>query len=280
MADADDDESPPKKEIEDDSEDSEEDQPGADGGEAAWEDDESESELEVTVTSSGKSTKGQTSFQDPEIFMSYTPRTTNAAEERAYGVNSGGTTQFVEAARDAAMDLNNDEGAKAFGLPTRSKLRWDKRHSKYVARANDDDGSRGAKMIRGESGVKIAASFQSGRFDKWRRANKLGRLPGVGEAEKSNLVRNFNGGGGPGGGNNGHYKHKQEKAPKDADKFRDDYHVRKKRVAEAREKRVGKYKDGEGSRRELKSATDIRKARQVAERKREKNARPVKRAKR
>jgi ATP-dependent RNA helicase DDX54/DBP10 len=281
MADADDDESPPKKEIEDDSEDSEEDQPGADGGEAAWEDDESESELEVTVTSSGKSTKGQTSFQDPEIFMSYTPRTTNAAEERAYGVNSGGTTQFVEAARDAAMDLNNDEGAKAFGLPTRSKLRWDKRHSKYVARANDDDGSRGAKMIRGESGVKIAASFQSGRFDKWRRANKLGRLPGVGEAEKSNLVRNFNGGG-PGGpgGSNGHYKHKQEKAPKDADKFRDDYHVRKKRVAEAREKRVGKYKDGEGSRRELKSATDIRKARQVAERKREKNARPVKRAKR
>ncbi|KAK4039115.1 P-loop containing nucleoside triphosphate hydrolase protein [Parachaetomium inaequale] len=281
MVDADDDDESPAKEIGDNLDGSEEDQPAADG-EEAWEDDESDSELEVTVTSSGKSTKGQTSFQDPEIFMSYTPRTTNAAEERAYGVNSGGTTQFVEAARDAAMDLNNDEGAKAFGLPTRSKLRWDKRHSKYVARANDDDGSRGAKMIRGESGVKIAASFQSGRFDKWRRANRLGRLPGVGEAEKSNLVRNFNGGGGggPGGGGGGRYKHKQEKAPKDADKFRDDYHVRKKRVAEAREKRVGKYKDGEGSRRELKSATDIRKARQVAERKREKNARPAKRAKR
>ncbi|KAL2131539.1 hypothetical protein VTI74DRAFT_4916 [Chaetomium olivicolor] len=246
------------------------------GDEGGWEDDGSDSELEVTVTSSAKSKKGQTSFEDPEIYMSYTPRTTSAAEERAYGVHSGGTqsSHFVEAARDAAMDLTNDEGAKAFGLPTRSKMRWDKRHSKYVARANDDDGSRGAKMIRGESGVKIAASFQSGRFEKWRRANRLGRLPGVGEAEKANLVRNYGAHGGV------RYKHKQEKAPKDADKFRDDYHIRKKRVAEAKEKRVGKYKDGEGSRRELKSATDIRKARQLKERRKEKNARPTKKARR
>ncbi|KAK4146756.1 P-loop containing nucleoside triphosphate hydrolase protein [Dichotomopilus funicola] len=286
--DDDDDEASPQKgkggdalDVFNDDDDNEQPEPN---NEDAWEDDASDSELEVTVTSSSKSKKGQTSFEDPEIFMSYTPRTTSAAEERAYGVNSGGTTQFVEAARDAAMDLANDDGAKAFGLPTRSKMRWDKRHSKYVARANDDDGSRGAKMVRGESGVKIAASFQSGRFDKWRRANRLGRLPGVGETEKSNLVRHFNSGGpggGPGGGGGGpRYKHKQEKAPKDADKFRDDYHVRKKRVAEAKEKRVGKYKDGEGSRRELKSAVDIRKARQVAERKREKNARPTKKARR
>ncbi|KAL2153286.1 hypothetical protein VTH82DRAFT_4441 [Thermothelomyces myriococcoides] len=247
-----------------------------------WEDEsDSESELEVTVTSSSKAKKGQTSFQDPEVFMSYTPRTTSLAEERAYGVNSGGT--FVEAARDAAMDLANDEGAKAFGMPTRPKMRWDKRHSKYVARNNDEDGSRGGvKMIRGESGVKIAASFQSGRFEKWRRAHKLGRLPGVGEAEKPTLVRQFSTGpgapgGGPGGGR--HYKHKQLKAPKEADKYRDDYEVRKKRVAEAREKRIGKFKDGQGSRRELKSATDIRKARLLKEKRKEKNARPSKKVK-
>lgn len=255
---------------------------GGEDGEDAWEDEEdSDSELEVTVTSSAKSKKGQTSFEDPEMYMSYTPRTTSAAEERAYGVHTGGTTtHFVEAAREAAMDLTNDESAKAFGLPTRSKMRWDKRHSKYVSRANDDDGSRGAKLVRGESGVKIAASFQSGRFDKWRRANRLGRLPQVGEAEKANLVRNFASQPGGGGGGGFRYKHKQEKAPKDADRYRDDYHVRKKRVAEAREKRVGKYKDGEGSRRELKGAHDIRKARELKERKREKNARPSKKARR
>lgn len=263
-----------------DFESSDEEQGGGGGNaEDAWEDaEDSDSELEVTVTtSSGKSKKGQTSFEDPEVFMSYTPRTTSVAEERAYGVHSGSQgSHFVEAARDAAMDLANDEGAKAFGVPTRSKMRWDKRHSKYVARANDDDGSRGAKMIRGESGVKIAASFQSGRFDKWRRANRLGRLPRVGEAEKAQLARTL--GVGSGGGGGPRYKHKAEKAPKDADKYRDDYHVRKRRVAEAKEKRVGKYRDGEGSRRELKSASDIRKARELKERRREKNARPSKKA--
>lgn len=245
-----------------------------------WEDESSEEEnsddgLEITVSKSGKPKKGQTSFADPEMYMSYTPRTINAAEERAYGVHSGTQgANFLEEARDATMDLTNDDGAKAFGLPTRSKMRWDKKSKKYVARTNDEDGSKGVKMVRGESGVKIAASFKSGRFDKWRKDNRLGQLPQVGETEKSTLVRNFGLQGGA------RYKHKMEKAPKDADKFRDDYHVRKKRVAEAKEKRIGKYKDGEGSKRELKTATDIRKARQIKEQKMLKNARPSKKQKR
>ncbi|KAM7202881.1 ATP-dependent RNA helicase dbp-10 [Rhypophila sp. PSN 637] len=235
----------------------------------------SDSEMEVTISKSGKAKKGQTSFADPEIYMSYTPRTTNAAEERAYGVHSGTQgTNFLEAARDATMDLTNDDGAKSFGLPTRSRMRWDKKQSKYVARQNDEDGSKGTKMVRGESGVKIAASFKSGRFDKWRKDNKLGRLPRAGDAEKSTIVRHFGGQGGA------RYKHKMEKAPKEADKFRDDYEVRKKRVAEAKENRIGKFRDGEGSKRELKTATDIRKARQVKEQKMLKNARPSKRQKR
>jgi ATP-dependent RNA helicase DDX54/DBP10 len=168
------------------------------------------------------------------------------------------------------MDLTNDENAKSFGEPTRSKMRWDKKSKKYVSRENDDDGSKGAKMIRGESGVKIAASFQSGRFDKWKRANRLGKLPHVGEAER------------PGGANHvAHipsgvrYKHKQERAPKEADKYRDDFQVRKKRVDEAREKRVGRFRDGMGSKKELKGRDDIRKARQEKEKKRLKNARPT-----
>ncbi|KAK4662803.1 ATP-dependent RNA helicase dbp10 [Podospora pseudopauciseta] len=275
----------PKADSEFDSDSDDEPPKQEDVSESEQEEDDSDSEMEVTVTSSKSSKKQKggdpiASFQDPEIFMSYTPRTTSAAEEKAYGVHSGGvnSSHFVTAARDAAMDLTNDDGAKAFGLPTRSKLRWDKRHSKYVARANDDDGSKGVKMIRGESGVKIAASFQSGRFDKWKKSNRIGRLPGVGELEKPGLARLANGPGHQEGGTR--YKHRQEKAPKEADKFRDDYHVRKKRVAEAKEKRIGKFKDGEGSKRELKNATDIRKARVIAEKKREKNARPSKRPRR
>ncbi|KAF4957765.1 hypothetical protein FGADI_2897 [Fusarium gaditjirri] len=232
---------------------------------------ESDDGLEVTVSNTN-SKKGQTDWRDSEVFMSYTPRTFNAAEERGYGVSSGGqdSSNFVEAARGVTMDLTNDENAKSFGEPTRSKMRWDKKSKKYVSRENDDDGSKGAKMIRGESGVKIAASFQSGRFDKWKRANRLGKLPHVGEAER------------PGGANHvAHipsgvrYKHKQEKAPKEADKYRDDFQVRKKRVDEAREKRVGRFRDGMGSKKELKGRDDIRKARQEKEKKRLKNARPT-----
>ncbi|KAI5463741.1 P-loop containing nucleoside triphosphate hydrolase protein [Mariannaea sp. PMI_226] len=223
--------------------------------------------LEVTVSNAGKSKKGQTNWQDSEIFMSYTPRTINAAEERGYGVHSGGAgSSFVEAARDVTMDLTNDDGAKSFGLPSRSKMRWDKKSKKYVSRDNDEDGSKGAKMIVGESGVKIAATFQSGRFDKWKRANRMGKLPHVGETEKPNTgAAQF-----PSGVR---YKHTQEKAPREADKFRDDYHVRKKRIAEARENRVGRFKDGMGSKKEIKGAEDIRKARKEKERRLAKNAR-------
>ena len=262
-------------------------------------------ELEVTVSNHATSKKAHddpTAWQDPEVFMSYTPRTLNAAEERGYGVHSGSYKggagaggSFMEAARDATMDLTNDEGAKSFGVPTRAGQRWDKKSARYVNVANDADGSRDApsgggkaggaggktRMIRGESGVKIAASFQSGRFDKWKRAQRIGRLPRVGEQER--VVRaalpaagDTETAGGVVGGSSGgpRYKHKQDKAPKAADKYRDDYEVRKRRVAEAKEKRVGRFRDGPGSRREIKSGDDIRKARQLQEKRREKNARP------
>ncbi|KAI5920187.1 P-loop containing nucleoside triphosphate hydrolase protein [Camillea tinctor] len=259
-----------------------------------YDEDEDESDLEVTISNNatGKRNKKSSSSQDPsswqdsEVFMSYTPRTVNTAEERGYSVNSG-SANFVEAARDAAMDLTNDEGAKSFGVPTRARMRWDKKAAKYVSRDNDEDGSRGgARLVRGESGVKIAASFQSGRFERWKKAQRLGRMPRVGEQEKRS-----GGGGGSGvassststtvieGGKAAaaRYRHKQEKAPKEADKYRDDYHTRRKRVAEAREKRVGRFRDGAGSRKEIKSAEDIRKARKIQEQRRAKNARPARR---
>jgi ATP-dependent RNA helicase DDX54/DBP10 len=241
----------------------------------------SDGELEVTFSKRAQKGKGRTlSWKDSENFMSYTPKTINKAEERGYGVHSGSyntasqNSNFVEAARDVTMDLTNDDTAKAFGEPSRAKgMRWDKKNSKYVRRENDDDGSKGAKMIRGESGQKIAASFQSGRFDRWRKAHKVDRLPMTGEAE-----RDRDGTGVLGGGSGPRYKHKQERAPKDADKYRDDYHVRKKRVAEAKEKRVGRFRDG-GGKGEIKSTEDVRKERKLAERRKAKNARPSKKRK-
>ncbi|MCJ1362587.1 ATP-dependent RNA helicase dbp10 [Acarospora aff. strigata] len=240
----------------------------------------SEEELEITFTQSTRSkdkTKAQ-SWRDSEHYMSYTPASTNLAEDRGYGVHSGSyntasqNSNFVEAARGVTMDLNNDDGAKAFTEPSRARgMRWDKKNKKYVAKANDEDGSKGAKMIRGESGQKIAASFRSGRFDAWRKTNKIARLPRTGEME-SNTAANRGGVGGR------RFKHKSEKAPKEADRFRDDFYKKKRLVEAAKEKRIGRYKDGKGKS-EIRGVDDVRKDRGVKEKRRDKNARPVKRRK-
>ncbi|KAF2842246.1 ATP-dependent RNA helicase dbp10 [Patellaria atrata CBS 101060] len=238
----------------------------------------SDEELEITFSQPTKSDKsGGDSWKDSALFMSYTPQTSNLVEDRAYGVQSGSyntahhSLGFVEAARGATMDLNQDE-ARGFAEPSKARgMRWDKKSKKYVARANDEDGSRGVKMVRGESGLKIAAGFRSGRFDAWRRSNKIDRLPRTGEAELSKSFHNGNNQFGK------RFKHKAERAPKDADRYRDDFHVQKKRVAEAKEKRIGKFKDGTGKS-ELKGVHDVRKARQLKEKRREKNARPPKRS--
>jgi ATP-dependent RNA helicase DDX54/DBP10 len=71
------------------------------------------------------------------------------------------------------------------------------------------------------------------------------------------------------------YRHKSTKAPKEADKFRDDYEKRKKKVESARE-RV----KGQEGKKEIRSVDDIRKQRNLKERRREKNARPSRKARR
>ncbi|KAK8156373.1 P-loop containing nucleoside triphosphate hydrolase protein [Phyllosticta citrichinensis] len=246
----------------------------------------SEDELEITFSnpqSDKKKTVSAAAWQDPEHFMSYTPKTLNLAESRGYGVHSGGADKsggrggggFVEEARGAAMDLGNDE-ARGFGEASRPRgMRWDKKGRKYVARANDEDGSKGAKMIVGESGQKIPASFRSGRFEAWKKTNKVGRMQRSGELESSS---SFPGAGDAGAGGR-RFKHKMVKAPKEADKYRDDYQERKKRVNEAKEKRVGRFRDGVGAKSELKGVDDVRKSRALEERKRAKNARPSKKRK-
>lgn len=232
-------------------------------------------DLEISVSQPATRGGGKDDWQNSEFFMSYEPKGINVAEERGYGVHTGSyntaqqASNFVQSARAAQMDLTNDE-AKGFAEASKARgMRWDKKSKKYVAKANDEDGSKGRKMVVGESGLKIAASFRSGRYDDWRKSNKVGRLPRVGELEKA--------GNRPGPGGH-HYKHKAERAPKEADRYRDDYETQKKRVAEAKEKRIGKFKDGDGKS-ELKGVDDVRKQRQLEERRKQKNARPSKKRK-
>jgi len=247
----------------------------------------SESELEVIFSQPQSSSKKRShtnadgdfsaTFRDAENFMSYVPTSINLSEDRAYGVHSGSNVNFTEAARGATIDLGLDESGQGRGFgEARGIMRWDKRHKKYVARQNDEDGSKanGTRLVRGESGAKIAASFKSGRFDRWQKANRVGRVARVGESEKPSAAA------GAGGGAVGkRYRHKQVRMPKAADRFREDYEVRKKKVASAKERTLGAAEtigEARGKKGELKSVDDIRKQRNLKQKRREKNARPHK----
>ncbi|KAK2745371.1 ATP-dependent RNA helicase dbp10 [Onygenales sp. PD_40] len=252
----------------------------------------SDSELEVTFSypDSGKSKSKEAirksdsgqSFQNPEYFMSYTPANNSLAEDRGYGVHSGSNSNFVEASRGATMDLAGDEStSRGFGEP-RSIMRWDKRQKKYVSRRNDEDGSKGGLLVRGESGTKIAASFRSGRFDAWKKGKRIGRMPRVGEAEAPGL------GDSAGQAAGKRYRHRKEQAPKTPDKLRGDYDKKKKSFDASKQReaekgfdpssRGGKGSGGKGKS-ELKNVEDVRKARNLKEKRREKNARPSKKGK-
>jgi len=237
-----------------------------------------ESDLEVTFGAYSKKDQSDkskapftASFQNPDYFMGYTPNNSNAAEDRGYGVHSGTDSNFTAASRDAAMDLNGDEGHKGFGEP-RSTMRWDKRHKKYVARQNDEDGSKGARLVRGESGAKIAASFRSGRFQSWKKGKRMSGIPRVGEAETPGMGTGT--GTNPGNrGAGGRFRHHKQQAPKRADPLRHDYEKMKKKNEAARE-RQGPAATGSRVKSEIKSTDDIRKARKLTQRRQEKNARP------
>ncbi|KAI9681063.1 MAG: ATP-dependent RNA helicase dbp10 [Bathelium mastoideum] len=238
-------------------------------------DEATEDPVEITFAGSGKIKHNREPgiWQDSEHFMSYTPQLANLAEDRGYRVSSGAGSDpteaaptFLDAARTATMDLTNDE-SKGFAEPSKAKgMRWDKKAKKYVARENDHDGSKGTKFIRGESGQRIAASFRSGRFDAWRRANKIERLPRTGETESVSHRGEI---GRPGGKR---YRHKAEQAPKEADKFRDNFYIQKRRVEEAKDRRIGRFKQSPGT--NLRGIDDVRKQRRLKDKRRQKNARP------
>ncbi|KAG2421143.1 hypothetical protein HFD88_000759 [Aspergillus terreus] len=235
----------------------------------------SESDLEVTFSSysqskSDKAKKDSTAaFQNPEYFMSYTPSSTNLAEDRAYGVHTGTNANFTQASRSVTMDLQLDEGARGFAEP-RTMKRWDKRHKKYVSRQNDEDGSKGEHLVRGESGAKIAASFRSGKFDAWKKSKRLGRLPRVGEAEDTSLSAGLNSAMG-----GKRFRHHKDQAPKRADPLRDDFHKKKKKNEAAKERQMSRAGGAAaGGKSEIKNTDDIRLARKLKQKRREKNARP------
>lgn len=249
---------------------------------------------------SGKKNGGgsKANFRDSEFYMSHFQKDANtekgsvmrssdfsrlrlSSHVSRYSLRDGAT--FAEQAQTVTFDLVGDEGALD---RKRRELKWDKKKKKFVK--GTGEGADNVKMVRTESGVKLPATYRSGRFDEWKAKSRV-TLPKVGEAETESTHRRN---AGPGGRK---WKHNQVVAPKPLDKLSKDYDkkVRLQKKKEPQDgdsqpsklpgtkgkavrgrnagKSVGKVKN------ELKTVDQIRKARKVLENKRAKNARPTRR---
>lgn len=174
----------------------------------------------------------------------------------------------------------------------RREVKWDKKKKKFVR--GTGEGADNVKLVRTESGVKLPASYRSGRFDEWKAKSRVS-LPRVGEAESEGVQRR---GGISAGGKK--FKHHQVVAPKPIDKLSKDYErkTRQKRkmlehtggtdeagpqrppLAGKKGKAPGRRFGGKPAGRiknELKTVDQIRKTRKVMENRQAKNARPNRR---
>jgi len=162
-----------------------------------------------------------------------------------------------------------------------SKMAWNKKKKKFVR--GDGGGADNVKMIKTESGVKLPASYRSGRFDKWRAKARVG-LPRIGESVPEARPPDRK-----------RFKHTSITIAKPLDKLGTNYE-RKARVQEKKFEAVGteagveltrngrhrkkgltgRYGDKSLGqvRSEIKTAEQIRKARKIMDKRKAKNARP------
>lgn len=106
---------------------------------------------------------------------------------------------FAEQAHGVTFDLAGDE---ALQKQKPRGLRWDKTKKKFIK--GTGEGADNVKLVKTEGGLKLPASYRSGRFDEWKAKNRKG-IPRVGEEE---IAGSRATGGGKGGRK---YIHKQVK---------------------------------------------------------------------
>lgn len=87
-----------------------------------------------------------------------------AESHHSYSLSEG--TSFAEQARSATLDLNADDG-EAQRAQKASQLKWDKKRKRFVKDTPSGDGN--TKMIKGESGALLPATFKSGRYAEWKK---------------------------------------------------------------------------------------------------------------
>ncbi|OBA23458.1 ATP-dependent RNA helicase DBP10 [Metschnikowia bicuspidata var. bicuspidata NRRL YB-4993] len=189
------------------------------------------------------------SYRDPQFFISHHAPASEIQDQQFSVPNS-----FANDAAKATFDLENDDKLQK----NSQVMKWDKKKGKYI----NSQSVEGKKYIIGESGQRIPATFKSGKFDHWKKQRNIGAF-GAAVSEEQNNEKGSR-----------RFKHKKVDAPRAPDKYRDDYHKQKKKVDKAVESgRKVKGFNKPGQRQELRSTEDIRKSRQLMEKKQAKNGR-------
>lgn len=188
------------------------------------------------------------------------------------------TGNFAEQAGKAQIDLIGDDNETM--ISKKNQLRWDSKKHKFVK--GTGIGSDNKKMIRTESGALIPASYKSGRYDEWAKKTRTS-LPRTGEMELPS-ARNFQ------QKHHGRFKHTKMEEAKPLDPLSIDYERKlKKRKYQSDEssspssannnngnkkKKVAMGQRTEGGRNavnEIKDASQIRKARVLLTKRKEKS---------
>ncbi|KAI9620057.1 hypothetical protein KEM48_008332 [Puccinia striiformis f. sp. tritici PST-130] len=131
-----------------------------------------EGELEETFEMPRKKTKVKEGFRDPEAYLTY--EQSGAAAEKGYNLNEGTSAEFVSQSKLALFDLGtNDEGKLSSLSSTQkaSQVKWDRKTKKFVK--VNQLGQDNIKLVKTESGMKLPATFKTGTFDNWKRLPKL-----------------------------------------------------------------------------------------------------------
>jgi len=140
-----------------------------------------EGELEETFEMPRKKSKVKEGFRDPEAYLTY--EQSGAAAEKGYNLNEGTSAEFVSQSKLALFDLGtNDEGKLSCmsNVQKASQTKWDRKTKKFVKVGQV--GADNIKLVKTESGVKLPATFKTGSFESWKKAQKI-KMPNVGEQE-------------------------------------------------------------------------------------------------
>ncbi|CAI2190966.1 18209_t:CDS:2, partial [Funneliformis geosporum] len=211
-------------------------------------------------------------FRDEEFYIPHVQKDANT--EKGYSVHQG--MSFAEESKKAIMETQTDEHVPQLGK--NKMLRWDSKKKKFVKGIGI--GSDNKKLITTESGIKIPATYKSGRFKEWQQHNKL-QIPRMGEKELPNKNLNMK-----------RYRHNKITTPKPLDPLSKNYEKKIKKASKAdvandqrdfsnisSKKQNTSGHTNKKINNELKTAEQIYKLRKLKEKRKSKNARPNRKGK-